>query len=127
MKANPSVGVALRIRSVTTKPTASDNANTLGTQLAQNGGQGSQVTVTTTQTNVAADTYFFSSRVRGPRTLTQREVQFDQASYSKVTTETGWLRAVARAKCCNARPITPAWSSPLRPRRARHWSPRVMT
>ena len=89
MKANPSVGVALRIRSVTTKPTASDNANTLGTQLAQNGGQGSQVTVTTTQTNVAADTYFFFQPSAGPRTLTQREVQFDQASYSKVTTETG--------------------------------------
>ena len=89
MKANPSVGVALRIRSVTTKPTASDDANSLGTQLAQNGGQGSQVTVTTTQTNVAADTYFFFQPSAGPRTLTQREVQFDQASYTKLTTETG--------------------------------------
>ena len=89
MKANPSVGVALRIRSVTTKPTASDDANSLGTQLAQNGGQASQVTVQTTQTNVAADTYFFFQPSAGPRTLTQREVQFDQASYSKVVSETG--------------------------------------
>ena len=77
-KGNPSVGVAFRIRSSTTKPTAATDAKNYGTQHAQAGGQGVEVTVTTTLSNVAANTYFFITLSGGGnRDVSGRKIRFN--------------------------------------------------
>ena len=77
-KGNPSVGVAFRIRSSTTKPTASTDAKNYGTQHAQAGGQGVEVTVTASLSNVAANTYFFITLSGGGnRNVSGRKIRFN--------------------------------------------------
>ena len=77
-KGNPSVGVAFRIRSSTTKPTASTDAKNYGTQHAEAGGQQVEVTVTATLSNVAANTYFFLALSGGGnRDVSGRKIRFN--------------------------------------------------
>ena len=82
-------GVALRLRKVTTKPTASSDAKTLGTQVGSDGtGSGNQRTVAVTETNVAPDTYYFYALSGGgTRTISARSVRFGaNATWSRAVT-----------------------------------------
>ena len=85
MKGNPATGVAFRLRKSTTKPTASDDAKNFGTQLAEQGGQAVEVTVTATETNVAENTYYWMALSGGGnRDVSDRKVQFS-GSYGSIT------------------------------------------
>lgn len=81
-KVTPSKSVTIRLRKVSTKPVSTDDAKTLGTQVASASGTG-VLTLQTTQTSISADEYFFIATAGGGTiTFSFREITFDNASYS---------------------------------------------